>query len=396
MLEKLNLVQEIALCLGKIKIQLLTGEEDILPESIWKTLYQSLPPSSFNNEILTPFSNMEPNCLYIINGPLELCCAVIRLPKQGGYLCAGPCLTNTFSESRVRNHLRSMSLPGNTISQIINFLQWLPLLSQTDIHRLGCLLCNHVLDLPAPTPCQYLTWNWNPTTSNESVSEQSEHASRIHKIEMHHEMSIALCEAVKCGNLSVAYGFVQNFGTIDDITHAGNPLRNAQNLCIILSTLLHHALEECHVHPYQLDKISNQISEQIENLKSLDDATRFCGDIIRKYCDLSTGNHYPHLNRLARLAVVYIKEHLSENITVKDTAKILLVNANYLSGVFRQETGMSFIDFLNKERTAQAASLLRHTNLPIQHIATAVGYNNTSYFARQFLRFYNCSPRDYR
>jgi AraC-like DNA-binding protein len=58
--------------------------------------------------------------------------------------------------------------------------------------------------------------------------------------------------------------------------------------------------------------------------------------------------------------------------------------------------GMTFIDFVNKERTDQAASLLRHTNLQIQQISAAVGFNNTSYFAKQFLRFQGVSPSLYR
>ena len=87
---------------------------------------------------------------------------------------------------------------------------------------------------------------------------------------------------------------------------------------------------------------------------------------------------------------------MADNLTVKDTANALTVNANYLSTLFHNEMGMTFIDFVNKERTNQAAALLKHTNLQIQQIASAVGYNNTSYFAKQFLRFQGVSPSHYR
>ena len=73
-----------------------------------------------------------------------------------------------------------------------------------------------------------------------------------------------------------------------------------------------------------------------------------------------------------------------------------MVNANYLSDQFHKEMGMTFIDFVNRERTMQAASLLKHTNLQIQQIAAAVGYNNTSYFAKQFVRFCHMTPRSFR
>jgi YesN/AraC family two-component response regulator len=92
----------------------------------------------------------------------------------------------------------------------------------------------------------------------------------------------------------------------------------------------------------------------------------------------------------------YIKEHLSENLTVKDTAKALTVNANYLSSQFHQHMGIPFIDFVNRERVQQAASLLSSTHLQIQQISQFVGYNNTSYFAKQFTKFMGVSPRQYR
>lgn len=93
---------------------------------------------------------------------------------------------------------------------------------------------------------------------------------------------------------------------------------------------------------------------------------------------------------------MYIKGHLGDNLTVKDTAQALRVNANYLSGIFHRELGMTFIDFVNHQRAEQAAALLRQTNLQIQHIAASVGYNNTSYFARKFASVYGCTPKQYR
>ena len=105
---------------------------------------------------------------------------------------------------------------------------------------------------------------------------------------------------------------------------------------------------------------------------------------------------YPNLKPLTNLAVTYIKSHLADNLPVKDTAKALTVNANYLSTLFHKEMGMTFIDFVNKERTEQATALLKHTNLQIQQVASMVGYNNTSYFAKQFVRFQGVSPSQYR
>lgn len=219
----------------------------------------------------------------------------------------------------------------------------------------------------------------------------------IRQVEQRYEYSAALTDAVQQGNLSLAMHLVGNYNPSAQTTVRNtNPLRNAQNYCIVMNTQLRHALEQSGIHPYQVDKLSNEIGLEIENLKKLDQLPEFFTSILRRYCRLVQDHAYPNLKPLTNLAVTYIKEHLADNLTVKDTAKALTVNANYLSTLFHADMGITFIDFVNRERTNQAASLLRHTNLQIQQIAATVGYNNTSYFARQFVRFQGISPSQYR
>lgn len=219
----------------------------------------------------------------------------------------------------------------------------------------------------------------------------------IRQVEQRYEHSAALTEAVRQGNLSLALHIVKNYNPdIQTPVRNTNPLRNAQNYCIVLNTQLRHTLEESGIHPYQVDKLSNAIGLEIEDLKKTEQFPAFFTSVIRRYCRLVQEHAYPNLKPLTNLAVTYIKEHLADNLTVKDTAEALTVNANYLSALFHKDMGMTFIDFVNKERTDQAASLLRHTNLQIQQISAAVGFNNTSYFAKQFLRFQGVSPSLYR
>jgi len=220
---------------------------------------------------------------------------------------------------------------------------------------------------------------------------------QMRQVELRYEYSAALTDAIQQGNISLATHLISQYDpNLQTTVRNTNPLRNAQNYCIVLNTQLRHALEKSGIHPYQVDKLSNEIGIEIEQLKSTAQLPEFFSSIIRRYCRLVQEHAFPNLKPLTNLAVTYIKEHLADNLTVKDTAKALTVNANYLSTLFHRDMGMTFIDFVNKERTRQAAALLRHTNLQIQQIASTVGYNNTSYFAKQFVRFQGVSPSSYR
>ena len=224
-----------------------------------------------------------------------------------------------------------------------------------------------------------------------------EDIAQMRQVEQRYEYSAALTDAVQQGNLSLAMHLVGQYDPSSQTTVRNtNPLRNAQNYCIVLNTQLRHALEKTGIHPFQVDRLSNEIGLEIERLKNLSQLPAFFSGVIRRYCRLVQEHAYPNLKPLTNLVVTYIKEHLADNLTVKDTAKALTVNANYLSTLFHKDMGMTFIDFVNHERTSQAAALLQHTNLQIQQIASIVGYNNTSYFAKQFLRFQGVSPSHYR
>ena len=220
---------------------------------------------------------------------------------------------------------------------------------------------------------------------------------QMRRVETRYEISSTLTEAVKQGNLSLALDLLNGYQPgLDTEIRNTNPLRNFQNYCIVLNTQLRHALENSGIHPYRLDKLSNEIGLEIENMRSINSAKDFIFLAIQRYCQLVRENTYPNLKPLVHLAVTYIKEHLNEDLSVKETAQILGVNANYLSTQFHKNMGLTFIDFVHRERIRQAAALLKHTNLQIQQIASTVGYNNTSYFTKQFLRFQGMNPSHYR
>lgn len=302
--------------------------------------------------------------------------------EQGQLLCFGPVLT--------RPHIRDSHLLSNSGD--------LPVIDREIFCQTAELVVQHLIGNRHLQRVVYADTSPAPDTSLISRDfVPGEDIVHIRQVEQRYEYSAALTDAVQQGNASLALHLVRNYnpGTQTAVRNT-NPLRNAQNYCIVLNTQLRHAMEKTGIHPYQVDKLSNEVGMEIEQLKHLDQLSDFFTSVIHRYCRLVQEHNYPNLKPLTNLAVTYIKEHLADNLTVKDTAKALTVNANYLSSLFHRDMGMTFIDFVNKERTNQAASLLRHTNLQIQQIATTVGYNNTSYFSKQFVRFHGVSPSRYR
>lgn len=310
----------------------------------------------------------------------------------------GPVLTHPFFREDMLQALEHYPIGSQAKESILHFFSNLPVTEGHILHRAGDLVFGYLTG--KDRPMRIAQTDAPPPDGDTLISpafSSGEDIVQMRQVELRYEYSAALTDAIQQGNLSLALHMVGNYNpNTQTSVRNTNPLRNAQNYCIVMNTQLRHALEKSGIHPYRVDKLSNEIGLEIEQLKSTKQLPNFFTHVIRRYCRLVQEHAYPNLKPLTNLAVTYIKEHLADNLTVKDTAKVLTVNANYLSTLFHNDMGMTFIDFVNRERTRQAAALLKHTSLQIQQIASAVGYNNTSYFAKQFLRFYGISPSQYR
>ena len=310
----------------------------------------------------------------------------------------GPVLVKPFSRESMLSVLQKQDISGQKAESVLQYCAGLSVVSNSKLRQTGELIVRHLTEqVKSPEVTQERSVPAPEKLFLHQTIPAEENISLMRQVEMRYEHSAALTDAIKQGNLSLALHMIDRYSPNEQTpVRNANPMRNAQNYCIVLNTHLRHALEETGIHPYRIDKLSNEIGFEIEQLKSISQIPDFFNSVIRRYCRLVQEHSYPNLKPLVNLAVTYIKEHLADNLTVKDTAKALTVNANYLSTLFHSEMGMTFIDFVNMERTKQAAALLMHTNLQIQQIATTVGYNNTSYFAKQFLRFQGVSPSQYR
>jgi YesN/AraC family two-component response regulator len=100
--------------------------------------------------------------------------------------------------------------------------------------------------------------------------------------------------------------------------------------------------------------------------------------------------------RIVRMAMAYIHEHYSDDITREDLAKYTGVNERYLTRCFRQETGVTPIVYLNRFRILQAKALLVSGRTSVTEVALAVGFSDSSYFGRVFREEVGVPPGAYQ
>ena len=101
-------------------------------------------------------------------------------------------------------------------------------------------------------------------------------------------------------------------------------------------------------------------------------------------------------NKMIKSICEEIVGKIEENITLQDIADANFVNKTYLSHIFKQETGMSFVDFITSVRLERARMLLSETDQKVYEIGSKLGYEDSEYFSRIFKNYFGVTPTLFR
>ena len=93
-----------------------------------------------------------------------------------------------------------------------------------------------------------------------------------------------------------------------------------------------------------------------------------------------------------KAAIRYITDNYAESISITDAAKVVHLTPNYLGILFKQETDVTFRDYLNNIRLNQAEDMLRAGEGSITEIAHKCGFKDVFYFSRLFKKFKGATP----
>ncbi|MCA0990704.1 response regulator transcription factor [Pseudalkalibacillus hwajinpoensis] len=95
-------------------------------------------------------------------------------------------------------------------------------------------------------------------------------------------------------------------------------------------------------------------------------------------------------------AITYIKNHFHEDLSIEQVAEHVGISVSYFSQLFKQKEGITFLEYIRKERVKHACTFLRNSNLETYRIAEKVGYTDQRYFSQVFKKTMSMTPSQYR
>ena len=106
---------------------------------------------------------------------------------------------------------------------------------------------------------------------------------------------------------------------------------------------------------------------------------------------------HPRLSLKTRLAKKYIDANFPSRFPdVPEIARAANCSPNYLSGLFRRETGMTIKEYVNALKFDYARKMLETGRFNVSEVAGSCGFNDISYFARKFRERFGLKPSELR
>ena len=214
-------------------------------------------------------------------------------------------------------------------------------------------------------------------------------------IETFYAQENALMYAISHGQLARAKHILTTLPLLN-FKNQQEPLQNLKNFSIVINTLFRKAAEQGGVHPVYVDQLSNALIERITLFTRSDNILDLWNDMIHKYCTLVNNHSTRQYSLPIQKVIIQIHMDLSADLSLKNLAEQLNVNASYLSNLFRKETGVTLTNYVNQKRMEYAAWLLSTTQFPISTIAQHCGILDDNYFTKLFKKQYDITPTAFR
>jgi two-component system response regulator YesN len=130
--------------------------------------------------------------------------------------------------------------------------------------------------------------------------------------------------------------------------------------------------------------------------KSGEEFEQTCTEEIRHIaCEISARKK-SNIGKIVEKTNLLISERFHQDMNLDDISKELHISPQYLSRLYKNETGENFIERLTSVRIENAKKLMKESKYSIKEICYMSGYCDPNYFSKLFKKHVGISPTDYQ
>ena len=323
-------------------------------------------------------------CIPVMEGSLPL-----------GGVFFGKCLWEPFDETLeadIEKRLRGLQIYKH---EIIETLMKLPVVSARRIHEAAEFLYVLVYQTANLDP-QVVRWRRARSMQQSQISEVIQETKLLDAEETYpYDLECQLIAKVKIGDRTGSKEILNSLlGKI--IFHNPNNINLLKARLVELLSVLSRAAAMGGV---DINALLSKNMEYIHKVLSIDTQEDICVWISHALDDFIESVYSSQdVKKMSQLKPVieYMQYHYSEPLTLADIAKAAHLSVSRLAHLFREQMGITIVDYLTNIRINHAKRMLLTTEANCTRICYDVGYNNQSYFTRVFKQITGLTPRQFR
>ena len=101
-------------------------------------------------------------------------------------------------------------------------------------------------------------------------------------------------------------------------------------------------------------------------------------------------------NHLSESIEEYVLEKLHSSVRISDICEVFGYSKTYLCKIFKEQTGYTLIEYVNKEKINRAKDMIRLHNMNFAEISFSLSFDNPQYFTRVFKRVTGMTPTEFK
>ena len=142
-----------------------------------------------------------------------------------------------------------------------------------------------------------------------------------------------------------------------------------------IKSLIPYGIQNYILKPFSVEDILKETQAAVQKLDEAEKVEQV-KKLMTEHPELLDQQEYHGKSELVFQAQTYIKEHLKEGTTLASLAEYLHVSKSYLSTLFKQEAGMTVMEYITCARMKEAKRLLLHTDMRVCEIYEEIGYQS--------------------
>jgi len=328
-------------------------------------------------------------------GIVLVCVPIMDKDKALGGIFFGKCLWEPVTQILINDVEKRLNGIRVNRKKLTSTMRELPFIQGRKIYEAAQFLFDLLYEVAGFDP-RVIRWRRERSEQQSQIGEFIQERKKL-GTEWHYplESERELMGKVKIGDRTGAKEILNSIlGTILFKTIGDLGILKAR-LLELLSILSRSAVEGGVNIDIMLEKNLTYVNKVMQ-IHNQEDLCAWISTALNEFIELVYSSQDARKVSQIRPAINYIDANYNKPIILADVAKASHLSISRLAHIFKEQMGITIIDYLTSVRIERAKQLLLATEQNCTEICFEVGYNNQSYFTRTFKGLVGTTPRQFR